>query len=161
MIFCKCFRSRLINIVIMAIETEHKYLVTDESFKQLATKKIHIIQGYLSKEAHRTVRVRIADDKAYLTVKGKNVGDSRLEFEYEIPLSDAQEMLELCDGTPLDKTRYIVMYKGYRWEVDEYHNRKAATVAEIELKESNHEYPLPPFCGKEVTGDPRYYNSLL
>lgn len=145
----------------MAIEREHKYLVTDDSYKQLATKKIHIIQGYLSKAIHNTVRIRIADNKAFLTVKGKNNGDSRLEFEYEVPLDDALEMLGLCEGIPLDKTRYIVMYEGYRWEVDEYHNRNAATVAEIELTESIHDYPLPPFCGKEVTGNPRYYNSLL
>ncbi|MDE6409803.1 MAG: CYTH domain-containing protein [Muribaculaceae bacterium] len=145
----------------MGKEIEHKYLVVTDSYKSTATENHHIIQGYLSKDVERTVRIRIIDNKAFLTIKGRNDGDTRLEFEYEIPVEDAREMLILSIGDYLEKRRWIVDYGGYRWEVDEFLNRNAPTIAEIELPFSSHNYPLPPFVGEEVTGDPKYYNSNL
>lgn len=145
----------------MGIEIEHKYIVTDDSFKEMAVNKIHISQGYLSRVPERTVRIRITDNTGFITVKGKNQGDFRLEFEYPIPYQDALKMLDLCDGTKIDKIRWIVEYEGLRWEVDEYLSPEFPTVAEVELKDSTHSYQLPPFVGREVTGDPAYYNSNI
>lgn len=145
----------------MAVEIEHKYLVKDESYKDAAEKCVHIRQGYLSRIPERTVRVRIKDDRGYITVKGRNSGDFRLEFEYEVPAKDAEEMLGMCEGTVLEKCRWLVPFDGYTWEVDEYVSPEFPTVAEVELPESRHDYPIPPFAGEEVTGDPRYYNSNI
>ncbi len=147
----------------MAKEIEHKYLVTDDSYKLLATEAHAIVQGYISREVNGTVRVRIVGDKARLTIKGRTVGDTRSEFEYEIPLADAEEMLRtLCPQPVISKTRHIVPYEGHTWEVDEFHgDLEGLTLAEIELPESIHSYALPPFVGRNVTGDPRYYNSAL
>ena len=145
----------------MGKEIEHKYLVTSETYKTRAVKTTHIIQGYLSKDPERVVRVRIIDKSGFVTIKGKTEGDTRLEFEYEIPYNDALEMLKLCLGHPIEKRRWIVMNKGNRWEVDEFISPAFPTVAEIELANSNHDYPLPGFIGKEVTGDPKFYNSNI
>ena len=146
----------------MGVEIERKFLVKDDSFKASASSCSHIMQGYLCREPQRTVRVRIRDDKGFLTVKGKNEGAQRLEFEYEIPKSDAEEMLKLCSGKILDKTRYIVNYKGFDWEIDEFHNlENPLTVAEIELPSLETEFEIPDFIGEEVTGNPKYYNSML
>lgn len=147
----------------MAHEIERTFLVINDSFHELASKKIHIIQGYLNRDPERTVRIRVTDESAFLTVKGKNRGCARLEFEYEIPLSDAKKLLELCEGRILDKTRYIIPYKGFTWEVDEYHNQdlRGLLVTEIELDHENQTFELPPFAGEEVTGNPAYYNSQL
>lgn len=146
----------------MAIETEHKYLVISTAYERMATQKHIISQGYLCRDKERTVRVRIKDDKGYITVKGLTKGDSRLEFEYEVPLEDAEELLLLCEGRIVRKERYIVPYKGFIWEVDRFYGDLAPLcVAEIELKSSHKNYPLPPFIGQEVTGNPRYYNSSL
>lgn len=146
----------------MGVEIERKFLVKDDSFKQTAVKSNRIMQGYLCREPERTVRVRIRDDKGFLTVKGKNKGAQRLEFEYEIPKADAEEMLSLCAGKILDKTRYVVDYKGFSWEIDEFHNLDIPLiVAEIELPSIETEFDIPDFIGEEVTGNPKYYNSML
>lgn len=146
----------------MGVEIERKFLVKDDSFKQTAVKSNRIMQGYLCREPERTVRVRIRDDKGFLTVKGKNEGAQRLEFEYEIPKADAEEMLSLCAGKILDKTRYVVDYKGFSWEIDEFHNLDIPLiVAEIELPSIETEFDIPDFIGEEVTGNPKYYNSML
>ena len=146
----------------MGVEIEKKFLVRDDSFKRMAECSCRIRQGYLCREPERTVRIRIRDGMGFLTVKGKNQGAARLEFEYEIPVSDAEEMLKLCAGKILDKTRYIVNYKGYTWEIDEFYNLdKPLTVAEIELPSVDAEFEIPLFIGEDVTGDPRYYNSML
>ena len=145
----------------MATEIEHKYIVVNESYKSEAYTCLHIVQGYLSKDPERTVRIRIYDNRGFLTVKGHTDGDSRLEFEYEIPLEDAKKMMSLCQGVPLEKKRWLVLYKGHKWEVDEYINRDFPTVAEIELESSHLDYALPDFVGKNVTGDPAYYNSNI
>ena len=147
----------------MATEIEHKYLVISEEYKSLATKQIHICQGYLSKDKERTVRIRIADDKAFITIKGENAGDTRPEYEYSIPLNEAQEILQqLCLTPIIDKTRHIVEYNGNTWEIDEFHGAlEGLTLAEIELPLSKYKYDIPPFIGKNVTNDARYYNSNL
>lgn len=146
----------------MAKEIERTFLVCDDSFKRMASRKVNIKQGYLSRDPDRTVRVRIADQKGFLTVKGRNNGCERLEFEYEIPLHDAEQMMFLCPGRVIDKTRYIIPFEGYVWEVDEYHNDLAGlVVCEVELPKASAVFDLPPFAGREVTGDPAYYNSQL
>lgn len=128
----------------------------------MAQSERHIRQGYLTRRPESTVRIRVADGRAWLTVKGKNIGDTRLEFEYEVPYTDGEHMLTLCEGDILDKTRYIVEYHGYIWEVDEFHAaRQGLVIAEVELKASTDTPDIPPFVGPEVTGDPRYYNSNL
>lgn len=146
----------------MSTETEHKYLVISNEYEKMTNNSYRITQGYLSREPERTVRVRLIDDKAYLTIKGKTVDDTRAEYEYEIPFDDAQALIGLCEGRIIDKIRYIVPYGGYIWEVDKFlGDLSSLIVAEIELKESTHNYPLPPFVGEEVTDNPQYYNSNL
>lgn len=146
----------------MGIEIEHKYLVKNDNYKRMAYSHTHIFQGYLNRSPERTVRVRVRDQKGYLTVKGKNNGASRLEFEYEIPEADAMKMLEMCIPPVLDKTRYLVRHEGHIWEVDEFAGTLSGLVtAEIELKSENESYTLPDFIGNDVTGCPQYYNSNL
>ncbi|MCM1452199.1 MAG: CYTH domain-containing protein [Clostridium sp.] len=145
----------------MALEIERKFLVANESYRQTATSRIDIWQGYISTDPQATARLRIANDKAFLTIKGKNRGATRGEWEYPIPLNEAIEMKPLCKAS-LEKTRYIVPHEGHVWEVDEFRGRhKGLTVAEIELKTENEAFSIPPFIGEEVTGDPKYYNSNL
>ena len=147
----------------MAKEIERKFLVNDDSFKQLATAKHHICQAYISADPDGTVRVRIKDDKAFITVKTRNHGCVRNEWEYEIPLSDAKEMIAACRGGVIDKTRYIIPAdNGLVWEIDEFHGRhQGLVVAEIELPSEDASFALPAFIGQEVTGNPAYYNSSL
>lgn len=145
----------------MGIEIEHKYLVRDDTFKEMAQGSVRIRQGYLQRDPERTVRIRVKGDMGYITIKGMTTGDSRAEYEYEIPAEDAENLLGMCQGIVLDKTRWLVPFEGYLWEIDEYYNPEFPTVAEIELNASAHTYPIPGFIGKEVTGDPRYYNSNI
>ena len=147
----------------MPKEIEHKYLVINNSFKEYATKSIAIYQGYLSKDKERTVRVRTANDLAFITVKGKNIGDTRLEFEYPIPFDEASTLLkQLCITPIIEKTRYIVEYNGNTWEIDEFKGAlEGLILAEIEIPSSEYKYDIPPFIGKNVTNDIRYYNSNL
>lgn len=146
----------------MATEIEHKFLVANDGYRTMAAHSVEIEQGYLSRDPERTVRVRIKGDHGYITVKGKNAGDARLEFEYEIPLADARAILGLCIPPVISKRRWIVPYEGYIWEVDEFHGSLSPLiVAEIELPSSDTRYILPPFVGENVTGDPSYYNSNL
>lgn len=147
----------------MAKEIERKYLVNDDSYKVMAVKAVTIKQSYLNSDPRRTVRVRIKGNQGFLTVKGVTVRATRDEWEYPIPVSDAEEMAErLTGGWGIDKTRYIVEYGGYIWEVDEFHGRHdGLVVAEVELPSEHIAASLPPFVGQEVTGNPRYYNSTL
>ena len=147
----------------MPKEIEHKYLDINNSFKEYATKSIAIYQGYLSKDKERTVRVRTANDLAFITVKGKNIGDTRLEFEYPIPFDEASTLLkQLCITPIIEKTRYIVEYNGNTWEIDEFKGAlEGLILAEIEIPSSEYKYDIPPFIGKNVTNDVRYYNSNL
>ena len=147
-------------------EIERKYLVTSDCYKQLAVTHHHIRQGYISREKTGTVRVRISDDKAYLTIKGKPAAGhfARYEWEKEIDVIDAQELMKLCQGTIIDKTRWIVPAKeeGLKWEVDEFHGKyEGLVVAEIELESEEQVVELPDFIGKEVTDDRRYYNANM
>ena len=145
----------------MSKEIEHKYLIINDGYVAMSISSHHIRQGYLSRDPDRTVCVRIYDDKGYLTVKGRNSGDIRLEFEYEVPITDAEEMLALCPPPVIDKTRYIVPFGGFTWEVDIFEHPVKMETAEIELPASDTVYELPPFVGQNVTGDPHYYNSNL
>ena len=145
----------------MAVEIERKFLLRDESWRGLGP-SFQIRQGYLSRDKDRTVRIRIRDDEAFLTVKGRNRGFCRPEFEYSIPVPDAEEMLLLCSGQVIAKTRHYVNYGALVWEVDEFHGELAGlVVAECELTDPEQELDLPAWVGDEVTRDPRYFNSNL
>lgn len=146
----------------MALEIERKFLVKDDSYRSLATGKREISQGYLSRVKERTVRVRIADQSAFITIKGVNRGSVRHEFEYEIPVDDARQLLTLCAPPVVVKTRHLVPWEGLTWEVDEFHGaNEGLVVAEVELPDKTYEPSLPSFVGQEVTDDPKYYNSNL
>lgn len=144
----------------MAFEIERKFLVDDLSFKNEADDTTHILQTYISINPDSTVRLRIVDDKnAYITIKSRNKGAVRHEWEYEIEVDDAKQMIELCASTPLiDKIRY----RCGRWEVDMFAGvLSGLIVAEIELTDEDESFARPAWLGKEVTGDKRYYNSSL
>jgi CYTH domain-containing protein len=146
------------------LEIERKFLVLDDSYKQLSYAASHIAQGYICSERGRTVRVRIRDERAYLTIKGpsENNGLSRYEFEREIPLEDARQMLQFCEPGIIDKTRWLVKSGHHTFEVDEFHGEnEGLVVAEVELSSEDETFEKPHFIGKEVTGDRRYYNSQL
>ena len=149
----------------MHIETERKFLVKDDSFKTLATESHRLTQGYICRESGRTVRVRLCDDRAFLTIKGGSnaSGMSRFEWEKEIPAEDARDLFLLCQGGIIDKTRYIIPADSGRFfEVDEFHGENAGLVmAEIELGSETESFEQPDWLGAEVTGDRRYYNSML
>jgi adenylate cyclase len=144
----------------MAIEIERKFLVTGTQWRQAAP--LRLSQGYLSRDKERTVRVRIAGPKAFLTVKGLSQGASRAEFEYEVPLQDAQQMLALCDGPVVEKLRHVLAFAGLTWEVDEFLGaNQGLVVAEVELAREDQPIDKPSWVGAEVTDDPRYFNSSL
>ncbi len=148
---------------IMALEIERKFLVCGE-FMDDAINSSDIIQGYLSHDPDRTVRVRIRDDRGFVTVKGKSgeSGMDRYEWEKEIPVDDARELLRLCDHSPVMKTRFIVPFRGHNFEVDVFHGENEGLImAELELCSVNEEFAKPEWLGEEVTSDPRYYNSSL
>ncbi len=147
----------------MAIEIERKFLVKGE-FRELAVKNVRIIQGYLSSTPGRTVRVRVQDDKGYITIKGKSSEDGlkRFEWEKEIPEDEAHILLKLCGTDLIDKTRFIVPAGEHVYEVDEFHGEnEGLIVAEIELKSEDQDFIRPDWLGEEVTGQVRYYNSAL
>lgn len=147
----------------MAKEIEKKYLVKNSNYKE-NTSVTYIQQGYISTQKERVVRIRIKDDKGYLTIKGENNGAVRLEYEYSIPFADAKEMIEnLCQHPVVEKYRYYFQAPDGRiWEIDEFlGDNEGLVVAEIELSDENEEYSLPEWVGEEVTSDMRYYNSNL
>ena len=145
-------------------EIERKFLVRkDGSYKAMASSHSHIRQGYMACKG-ATVRIRLRDDKAYLTIKGpsRNGGLSRFEFEREILVEEADEMFKLCVGGVIDKTRWIVPYEGHIFEVDEFHDiNDGLLFAEVELKTEDEHFEKPPFLGPEVTGNRHFYNSHL
>ncbi|NOY13262.1 MAG: CYTH domain-containing protein [Deltaproteobacteria bacterium] len=146
----------------MAVEVERKFLVVNDSWRDAAT-GVLFRQGYLCTEPERTVRVRLAGERGKLTIKGKAVGISRAEYEYPIPAAEAVELLDnLCLRPLIEKTRYRIEYAGRLWEVDEFHGVNAGLLlAEIELETEDQAFALPDWAGKEVSDDPRYYNSNL
>ena len=148
----------------MAQEIERKFLVKDDSFKQMADSSSRIKQGYICSMRGRTVRIRIRDEKGYLTIKGPSdkAGMSRYEWEKEITLTEAEELMNLCEPGQIDKTRYLVPYGQHVFEVDVFYGENEGLVmAEVELTAEDEAYERPPFLGEEVTGDVRYYNSFL
>ena len=148
----------------MAQEIERKFLVKDSSFKELAFSSSRIAQGYICSSRGRTVRVRIRDEKGYLTIKGPagENGLSRYEWEKEIPLDEAQELMKLCEPGMIDKTRYLVQSGNHVFEVDEFYGEnEGLVVAEVELSSENESFEKPDFIGEEVTGIAKFYNSFL
>lgn len=143
------------------IEIERKYLVVNEHYKNGIP--IRISQGYICSEENRVVRVRIKGERAYITIKNATIGFARNEYEYEIPVADAEAMLQnTCQQPIIDKTRYVVEHGGVKWEVDVFHgDNEGLVVAEIELEDKDEVFELPDFVGEEVTGDARYYNACL
>jgi adenylate cyclase len=145
----------------MAIEIERKYLVKGTEWKGLA-EPMPYVQGYLLADEKRTVRIRVVENSGFLTIKGKSKGMSRKEFEYEIPLEDARELLLISINTIIEKKRSRIEWKGKIWEVDEFEGKnKGLILAEIELKSEDEIFAIPPWIGEEVTGDIHYYNSYL
>lgn len=146
----------------MSREIERKYLVVGESWRSPGT-AIRLRQGYLSTVKERTVRVRVAGDAGHLTVKGITRGATRTEFEYEIPVADADLMLdELCERPLIEKTRHLVVHGDLTWEIDEFGGvNKGLVIAEVELEDEAQPIELPAWVGDEVTADPRYFNSNL
>ncbi|MBR4809420.1 MAG: CYTH domain-containing protein [Bacteroidales bacterium] len=149
----------------MALETERKFLVTGD-FKRESFLAVRIKQAYLCSAPGRTVRVRIKGDRGFLTIKGagNESGASRFEWEKEIPLADADALMELAEPGLIDKTRYLIRNTDglHTWEVDEFHGANEGLVlAEIELGREDEPFDRPSWLGEEVTGDPRYYNSTL
>ena len=148
----------------MALEIERKFLVLDTSFKHEAFSSSHIRQGYICSGHGRTVRIRIRDTRAYITIKGPslNGGLSRYEFEQEIPFTDAEDLMLLCEPGIIDKTRWLVTSGRHTFEVDEFHgDNDGLVIAEVELGSEDEAFQKPAFIGQEVTGDRRYYNSHL
>lgn len=147
----------------MAKEIERKFLVKGD-FSGFVTQKNRVVQGYLCAEPDRTVRVRIYGEKAFLTIKGQanKSGLTRNEFEYEIPVVDADELLNLCKSGIIDKIRHIIPFKGHIWEVDFFMGENAGLIlAEIELEHESEQFFLPEWLGEEVTGQIEYYNAML
>ena len=146
----------------MAQEIERKFLVNLDKL-ELPAQGLTICQGYIPTADKTAVRVRIMGDKAFLTIKGENRGSVRTEFEYEVPMSDAREMLDqLCKGPMVDKTRYLIPFADHLWELDIFAgDNRGLVVAEVELDSEDEQPQLPEWVAEEVTGDPRYYNSNL
>jgi len=147
----------------MAQEIERKFLVKGD-FKPFAFKSSRVIQGYLCSVPERAVRVRVKGEKGFLTIKGmgNKEGTSRYEWEREIPVSEAEELLKICEPGVIDKTRFLVKQGDHTFEVDEFYGEnEGLVVAEIELKSETDVFEKPEWLGEEVTGDVRYYNVML
>ena len=147
----------------MAKEIERKFLIKSD-FKTFSKKETRITQGYLSSVPERTVRVRVKGEKGFITIKGigSESGASRYEWEKEIPVKEVQDLLKICEPGVIDKTRYLVEFEGFTWEVDEFYgDNEGLTVAEIELPEEDTVFKKPSWVGDEVTGDVKYFNSML
>lgn len=147
----------------MAIEIERKFLV-DGDYKALSASHTRIVQGYICSERGRTVRVRLRDERSYLTIKGPSLdgGLSRYEFEKEITRDEALSLLHLCEPGIIDKVRWLVPFGGHTFEVDEFFGEnEGLVVAEVELQQADETFERPTFLGSEVTGERRYYNAQL
>lgn len=147
----------------MAIEIEHKFLLANDDWREHINRSVKYRQGYLSSEASTSIRVRISDEKAWLNIKSATIGTHRHEYEYEIPLSDANEIIDhLCRKPIIEKTRHFVSHDGNIWEIDEFAGlNQGLRVAELELSEIGEAFAKPPWLGAEVTDDLRYYNNNL
>jgi len=146
----------------MGIEIERKFLVAGDGWRSQVSAQTRFSQGYLSRDPARTVRVRVAGEQAFLTIKGATQGATRAEFEYAVPLADAQALLAMCDGPVVEKIRHLCPHEGMTWEVDEFLGANAGlVVAEIELVSEEQPFARPAWLGEEVTGDGRYVNANL
>ncbi|MCL7750932.1 CYTH domain-containing protein [Guyparkeria hydrothermalis] len=147
----------------MAKEIERKFLLTDEAWRNQIERSERMVQGYLNDQGPVSVRARIAGDRAWLNIKSRTLGISRDEFEYEIPLADAERMLDhLTTGPVIDKTRHFVTYGEHLWEIDEFHGENdGLIVAEVELDHVDQPFARPAWLGEEVSHDARYYNVSL
>lgn len=146
------------------IEIERKFLVTSDAFKKESFAQNRIAQGYLSSNPERTVRVRVKGNKGYLTIKGASneSGMSRFEWEKEIPVTEAEKLLLLCERGIIDKTRFEVKVSNHVFEIDEFYGgNQGLIIAEIELSTENESFVKPVWLGEEVTADSRYYNAYL
>lgn len=145
----------------MPQEIERKFLVKSDDWRSSA-KGVNYRQGYFSSDLERSVRVRIAGNEAFLTIKGPSVKNTRAEFEYPIPLADAEQLMALCKGPLIDKTRFKVVCDGRTWLIDEYSgDNQGLILAETELDRDDEQVDLPAWVGAEVSADPRYYNANL
>lgn len=145
----------------MGVEIERKFLLAGDGWRTLGT-AVPMRQGYLSSDKARVVRVRIGGEHAYITIKGKSSGATRGEWEYAVPVADAEELLALCEQPLVEKVRRRIDYQGHTWEVDEFFGvNQGLVVAEIELAAEDEAFARPAWIGEEVTDDPRYYNSSL
>ena len=146
----------------MGLEIERKFLLKNDDWKNDVDKGTSIKQGYLNSHIERTVRVRVFGDKGFLTIKGKNENLSRTEFEYDIPLKEAEALLGLCEKPIIEKTRFLFHNQEDIWEIDVFEGEnRGLIVAEIELQSEEQEVQLPEWIGEEVSHDNRYYNSSL
>ncbi len=146
----------------MAFEIERKFLVKDNSWKDLPLESVEILQGYICSDKQRAVRVRTAGEKAWICVKSAVTDLRRAEFEYQIPLADARELLDICPLPALEKIRHKVFHAGKLWEIDEFLGLNSGLiVAEIELQSEEEEFERPAWAGEEVTHDPRYLSVCL
>ena len=147
----------------MPTEIERKFLLKDESWRDLVDKSINIIQGYLANTGRSSIRIRLSDDQASLNIKGMTLGVTRSEYDYPIPVEEARSLLkELCMEPLIEKTRHYLVHRGHTWEIDEFAGENAGLiVAEIELADPREEFAVPGWLGKEVSDDPRYYNVCL
>lgn len=146
----------------MPVEIERKFLVCSSDWRDRVVHSFQLAQAYLSTDPARTIRVRIKNTEAYLTIKGKGTDISRPEFEYKIPLAEAQELLLLCESKPIQKTRYEVQFAGKTWEIDVFEGEnEGLVIAEVELESEDEHVELPPWIGAEVSQDKRYFNAYL
>jgi adenylate cyclase len=147
----------------MGKEIERKFLLSDSTWRDQVVESRRMRQGYLVSDEHSSVRLRVVGEQAHLNIKSGTLGVSRLEYEYPLPLQDAEEMLDrLCSGPLVEKIRHIVPGDGVEWEIDEFLGENAGlVVAEVELEDESQQFNRPEWLGKEVSMDPRYYNSCL
>ncbi len=169
MIFLHCVEEEILFYLCKSennkkymIEIERKFLVKNLDFVKYGVPQ-RIRQGYICAEPDRVVRIRIKDDKAFVSIKSASVGFARHEFEYEIPVPEVEIMLqEMCHQPIIDKVRFVLIHKSKKWEVDIFNgDNEGLIIAEIELQDKDEKVIMPPFIGEEVTDDPRYYNSYL
>lgn len=150
------------KLTIMPVEIERKYLLKNDDWRSLVTKQKKIVQGYLSDDPSRVVRVRVSGDQGIVTIKGKTEGVSRAEYEYNIPVEEALELVKMCKQHIIEKTRYIVDSNQHTWEIDVFEGKnEGLQIAEVELRDENEKVTLPDWIGEEVSNDSRYYNASL
>ncbi len=146
----------------MAIEIERKFLVSNDNWRQHTTSSLRMVQGYLGGNANSSIRIRVCGEVADINIKARVIGVQRNEYEYMIPVTEAEEMLQLCDKPLIEKTRHQLSHAGHTWEIDEFcGENEGLIVAELELGAVNEQFERPDWLGKEVTEDVRYYNICL